>query len=104
MTAAEPRTRVLRLRGAARLRWLHDLLAAERAFVVASPAGLRRAGITGPLPAGTATFSAFTPNPATEQAVAAARERERHGAAVVVGIGGGSAMDVAKAARALPGG
>jgi alcohol dehydrogenase class IV len=45
-----------------------------------------------------AEFSEFTPNPKSEQAAAAARAAQAHGADAVVAIGGGSCMDVAKVA------
>jgi alcohol dehydrogenase class IV len=43
-------------------------------------------------------FDAFTPNPRCEQAAEAARLAHRHGCDSVIGIGGGSCLDVAKVA------
>ena len=43
-----------------------------------------------------AVFEDFTPNPRSEQALAAGRLASRHGASAIVGFGGGSCMDVAK--------
>ncbi|PPK67175.1 iron-containing alcohol dehydrogenase [Actinokineospora auranticolor] len=76
--------------------WAADTL------VVASAGTVDRLGLRGVLPAGAALFTDFHPNPTADQALAAARARHEHRATLVVGVGGGSALDVAKAARALP--
>nr|WP_296070318.1 phosphonoacetaldehyde reductase [uncultured Actinoplanes sp.] len=47
-------------------------------------------------------FTEWTPNPVLEQAVAAARAQAEFGADLIVAVGGGSAIDVAKLARSLP--
>lgn len=81
-----------------------DLCAGRRIVVVASRGALRRAPIAAWLPPDARTFTAFHPNPTVEQAVEAARLcRSLDAADLVVGIGGGSALDVAKAGRVLPG-
>ncbi|WP_167475311.1 iron-containing alcohol dehydrogenase [Nocardia arthritidis] len=71
-------------------------------FVVASAGTVNRLRLDRVLPARARLFSQFRPNPTFEQALAAARARHECGARLVLGIGGGSALDVAKAARALP--
>ncbi|MFI6172678.1 iron-containing alcohol dehydrogenase [Nocardia sp. NPDC051052] len=71
-------------------------------FVVASAGTAKRLMLDRVLPPGARLFSQFRPNPTFEQALAAARARHVCDAELVVGIGGGSALDVAKAARALP--
>jgi alcohol dehydrogenase class IV len=91
---------VLSGRGSAEL--LPGLLAGRRVLAVASPATIERTGLARWLPDDAELFSAFHPNPTVDEATAAAARRVSYDAEVVVGIGGGSAMDVAKAARALP--
>ncbi|MFI6103290.1 phosphonoacetaldehyde reductase [Streptomyces sp. NPDC051310] len=75
----------------------------RRVLVVASSRALLRAPVAAWLPPDAVTFTAFHPNPTVAQGVEAARLRRASGADLVVGIGGGSALDVAKAARVLPG-
>ncbi|MER5969543.1 phosphonoacetaldehyde reductase [Streptomyces sp. NPDC002055] len=76
--------------------------AGRRILVVAGAGALRRAPVADWLPPDAPTFSAFHPNPTVGQAVEAARLCRASGADLVVGIGGGSTLDVAKAARVLP--
>ncbi len=83
-------------------RVLREALDAGRVLLVASAATVARLWPDGQPPGRVVVFSAFAPNPTIEHAVAAAAARELHCADTVVGIGGGSAMDVAKAARVLP--
>ncbi|WP_052684409.1 iron-containing alcohol dehydrogenase [Lentzea aerocolonigenes] len=78
------------------------LCAGRRVFVVASRGTLRRTSALDWLPASAEVFSDFHENPTVEQAVEAARRCRPYGADLVVGLGGGSALDVAKAARVLP--
>jgi alcohol dehydrogenase len=78
------------------------LCAGRRVLVVASTGALRRCQALSWLPANAWTFTAFHPNPTVSQALAAARLCRSSGADLVLGLGGGSALDVAKAGRALP--
>lgn len=78
------------------------LCTGRRVLLVASAGGLQRYPVTAWLPPDAQTFTEFHPNPAVGQAVAAARLCRSFGADLVVGLGGGSALDVAKAARVLP--
>ncbi len=71
-------------------------------FVVASEGTFDRLGLRRVLPRRARVFSAFRSNPTFDQALAAARARHDCAAPLVLGIGGGSALDVAKAARVLP--
>ncbi|WP_051819676.1 phosphonoacetaldehyde reductase [Streptomyces sp. NRRL S-920] len=93
-------TSVTAYRGAAA--GLPALCAGHRPLVVASDGALRRADVHAWLPAEAEVFTEFHPNPTVEQALEAARLRHAWGADLVVGIGGGSALDVAKAACLLP--
>jgi len=78
------------------------LCADRRVVVVASTGALQRCLAAEWLPPGARTFTAFHPNPTVEQAMAAARLCRACGADLVVGLGGGSTLDVAKAGRVLP--
>jgi alcohol dehydrogenase class IV len=80
------------------------LLEGQRVLVVTSASAARRTGLARWLPEGSRLFCEFQPNPTVTQAIAAARARLAAGADLVLGVGGGSALDVAKAARALPAG
>ncbi|MFF3570924.1 phosphonoacetaldehyde reductase [Nocardia jiangxiensis] len=75
--------------------------AGRRVLVVASARAFR--AVEGVLP-GTevALFCGFTPNPRLRDVVAGCRLRDRWRPEVIVGIGGGSALDVAKLVRLLP--
>lgn len=81
---------------------LPGLCAGRRVLLVASAGALRRSAVAAWLPADARTFQAFHPNPTVAQAVAAATLRHSCDADLVVGLGGGSALDVAKAGRVLP--
>lgn len=94
--------RLLAGRGAA-AEHLSGLLAGRRVLVVTSPRTAARTDLHRWLPAGATLFTEFRPNPRLGEALSAARMRESCRAEVVLGFGGGSALDVAKAARALPG-
>lgn len=79
-----------------------SLIAGSRPFVVATETALSRTHADQWLPDNTHVYSGFQPNPTTGQAMEAASELAAAGTDLVIGLGGGSAMDVAKAARALP--
>lgn len=81
---------------------LPGLCAGRRVLLVASAGALRRYRVAAWLPADARTFEAFHPNPTVAQAVAAATLCHSSDADLVVGLGGGSALDVAKAGRVLP--
>jgi alcohol dehydrogenase class IV len=77
-------------------------------IMVVTDAGLVKAGIAGKLEerltASGINFSIFDrvePDPSLETAVKAAREIKEQGADLVIGIGGGSAIDIAKTAAVL---
>jgi len=76
-----------------------------RILVVASAARAQAAGLRMIL-AGrdVQVFSGFTPNPTLDQILAGCGVRDRWSPDLIVGLGGGSAMDVAKAVRLLPAG
>jgi alcohol dehydrogenase len=78
------------------------MCAGRRVLIIASAGALRRCAAFTWLPPGASVFTAFHSNPTVAQAKAAARLRHSCGADLVIGIGGGSALDVAKAARVLP--
>jgi alcohol dehydrogenase class IV len=77
--------------------------AGRRVLVVASARASRSAGVAGLL-AGTevAFFAHFSPNPRLGEVVDGCRLRDRWRPEVIVGVGGGSALDVAKLVRLLP--
>ncbi len=77
------------------------LIVGSRPLIVATESTLRRTHADQWLPDNASVFSEFRPNPTVDHAAQAARERDASGADLVIGLGGGSAMDVAKAARAL---
>ncbi|GAB1516609.1 phosphonoacetaldehyde reductase [Actinophytocola sp. KF-1] len=80
-----------------------DRFGARRVLVVASTGGLRRTAVAGRLAgAEVATFTGFRPNPDLADLREGARVRARFRPDLVVGIGGGSAMDAAKAVAVLP--
>ena len=78
-----------------------DTGGARRVLVVASAGTVRRLDLARRMPRGATLFTDFHPNSTVGQAVAAA-VRHALAANLVVGIGGGSALDIAKAARVLP--
>lgn len=90
--------------GAARgLDALIDSRGARRVLVVATEGGLRRAGFGHWLESPRHhLFSGFTPNPVLGDVLTGCALRDRLAPDLVVGLGGGSAMDVAKMVRALP--
>lgn len=86
-----------------RVRDLVDGYAAERVLVVASTNGVQRAGLDRWLDDPRyRLFSAFRPNPDLSDVLAGCALRDEWRPSLVVGLGGGSAMDVAKLVRALP--
>lgn len=86
-----------------RLDAMVDSRGARRVLVVATEGGLRRAGFGHWLDSPRHhVFSGFRPNPALEDVLAGCALRDRVAPDLVVGLGGGSAMDVAKMVRALP--
>jgi len=98
------RARVVLAPGAVhRVQGLVDGYAAERVLVVASDNGVRRAGLNRWLSDPRyRLFSAFRPNPDLADVLAGCALRDEWQPSLVVGLGGGSAMDVAKLVRALP--
>ncbi|MEU1437692.1 iron-containing alcohol dehydrogenase [Streptomyces sp. NPDC005786] len=75
----------------------------ERVLVVATESGLTRAGLGHWLDSPRhRLFSGFRPNPDLDDALAGCVLRDSWRPTVVVGVGGGSAMDTAKLVRALP--
>ncbi|WP_050997278.1 MULTISPECIES: phosphonoacetaldehyde reductase [Frankia] len=77
--------------------------AGRRVLVVASARAFRAAGVEELLAVSeVALFSGFTPNPRLGDVVAGCRLRDRWRPEVIVGVGGGSALDVAKLVRLLP--
>ena len=90
--------------GAGRFSELREQLATrriKRAFVVGSGNRVRETGVIDVLaPIQCSVFSEFSPNPQLCDAVLGARRVTREQPEVVIGIGGGSALDVAKIARA----
>ncbi|MFD7015299.1 phosphonoacetaldehyde reductase [Streptomyces sp. NPDC059928] len=97
---AERRTTVIGERGA--FARLPALCADKRVLVVASKGTLHRTRAAEWLPSSAEVFTEFRPNPTVQQAMEAARFRHAWSADLVVGLGGGSALDVAKAASLLP--
>ena len=78
-------------------------LGGDRVLLVADPVAIAAAGLGDELAAqladrAVATFTAFSPNPSHDEVVAAARAGAAHRATVVVAVGGGSCLDVAKGA------
>jgi len=89
--------------GAGMAALLPDLLAgfaARRLLVVGSTSGVARAGLT--LPGQPARFGGFSPNPHLTDVLDGCRLADAYGPDLVVGIGGGSALDTAKMVRSLP--
>jgi len=72
-----------------------DPVVAKKDFYLAALESINKAGAV------VAVFSDFHPEPAPEEADAGARLARQKGSQVVVGLGGGSAMDVAKAVAGL---
>ncbi|MEV6165588.1 phosphonoacetaldehyde reductase [Streptomyces sp. NPDC052052] len=95
---------VLFAAGAARgLDALLDEYRARRVLVVGSESGLARAGFGHWLTSARhRVFTGFRPNPDLDDVLAGCALRERWRPDLVVGLGGGSAMDVAKMVRVLP--
>lgn len=86
-----------------RLSELVGRLGARRVLVVGSATGLSRTRVVDQL-AGMelATFTGFHVNPDIRALAAGSRQRDLFAPDLIVGIGGGSAMDAAKAIRVLP--
>jgi alcohol dehydrogenase class IV len=101
VTAVVASPRVIAGRGAAAS--IPELLAGHRVLAIASQSAAQRTGLADWLPNDAAVFHRFQPNPTADQAISAAVARSAIGADLVIGVGGGSALDIAKAARALPG-
>ncbi|MCK9896091.1 iron-containing alcohol dehydrogenase [Frankia sp. AgB32] len=75
----------------------------RRVLVVASARAFRAAGVAELLADNdVAVFSGFTPNPRLPDVLAGCRLRDGWRPEVIVGLGGGSALDVAKMVRLLP--
>lgn len=75
----------------------------RRILVVASARTFEAVGVETLLPGTARTlFQGFTPNPRLPDVAAGCRWRDRWRPEVIVGIGGGSALDVAKLIRLLP--
>jgi alcohol dehydrogenase class IV len=86
-----------------RLREIVGDLDPASVLLVASDRGAERSDIARDLTTrGVPRFGAFTSNPRLDAVLACAREVEERQPAVVVALGGGSTMDVAKAGRLLP--
>ncbi|MEU8231229.1 phosphonoacetaldehyde reductase [Actinoplanes sp. NPDC048967] len=85
------------------LRAAVDALEARRVLLVGSGSGLARSGLS-PALAGReiSVFTGFRPNPDLDDVLAGCRLAHRERPDVIVGIGGGSAMDTAKLVRGLP--
>ena len=78
---------------------------AGRVLVVSTERALARAGLAHwPDRPGYRLFSGFRPNPDLEDVLAGCAVRDAWRPDLIVGLGGGSAMDVAKLVRALPAG
>ncbi len=72
-------------------------------MVVASERSVATTGLRQKLPDVRLThFNGFSPNPTLDAALAAARLADRSRPDHIIGLGGGSALDVAKLARVLP--
>lgn len=84
---------------------LVDRLGARRVLVVATESGLVRTGFEHWLDdPGHRLFADFRPNPDLEDVLVGCALRDSWRPDLVVGLGGGSAMDVAKLVRGLPAG
>jgi len=95
----EPRVEVLSK--ADLFSWLGSVMQGHRVLLVASIGSVRRLHLEQQWRVATAWYSSFESNPTVSQSLAAACCRETAGADRIVAIGGGSAMDVAKAAGVL---
>lgn len=105
--AASPAAELRLVQGPGALRSLvSDVLrpaGARRVMLIASTSAVTRFALREVLHGlDVEIFSGFSPNPTVEQAQAACRVRDEVRPDAVVAVGGGSAIDTAKAARSLP--